>query len=67
MKLVELLKEKQNYALRILFFDLEEKERFAELEKASENGILFVIVHEQIDWKDNIFDFSLGIKKSIFH
>lgn len=58
MKLVELLKNAQKSRLKLLLFDLEEKEYFSKLERAGKNGALFMIVLEQSDLESSIVSFS---------
>ena len=58
MKLVELLRTDQEKQIKLLLFDLEEKEYFSKLEKAGKNGSLFVIVCEQSDLESSIVNFS---------
>lgn len=58
MKLVELLKGIQEKQMKLLLFDLEEKEYFSKLERAGKNGALFMIVLEQSDLESSIVSFS---------
>ena len=58
MKLVELLKGIQEKQMKLLLFDLEEKEYFSKIEKAGKSGAPLVIVLEQSDLESNIVSFS---------